>query len=60
MNALLPEQVYWVYGDTEIIEIYIDHEASIELTNGARFNAIDIDIENIKLSSKDGATKHHC
>jgi len=52
MNALLPEQMYWLYGDAEIIEISTDIEASIELINGARFNAIDMDIEKIKLSNK--------
>jgi hypothetical protein len=52
MNALLPEQIYWVYDDTEIIEISTDIEVSIELTSGARFNAVNIDIEKLGLFSK--------
>ncbi|NDW15449.1 hypothetical protein GTQ48_07945 [Alteromonas genovensis] len=52
MNALLPEQMYWVYGDTEIIMISTDIEASIEFINGARFNAQDMDIVELKLFSK--------
>ncbi|MDO6536246.1 hypothetical protein [Alteromonas stellipolaris] len=58
MNALLPEQMYWVYGDTEIIEISTDIEASIELTSGARFNAVNIDIEKLSLYSTALASSH--
>ncbi len=52
MNSLLPEKVYWAYGDTEIIEISTDIEASIELTSGVHFDANDIDIENINLCTE--------
>lgn len=52
MNTLLPEQVYWEYGDVEIIEISTDINTSIELTNGVHFDAQDIEIERLSLSNK--------
>lgn len=53
MNSLLPEKIYWAYDDTEIIEIFTDTEASIELTSGVHLDAKDIDIGKIKLFTED-------
>jgi hypothetical protein len=49
MNTYLPENIFLSYRGTEIIEISLDVECSIELKNGKIIKACDVDERQINI-----------